>query len=197
MTDCALEMSCTHSAPPSLPPPSLPLSLPPQFRRGAAALSPPRLPVPAPPPVFGLQVSSGKLVSEEPDGAPLVTQFRQWLGGSLDKGTLTTDARLPPGWIVLPHSCRKIRGSEGCAARARGVSRFEINSTFDVCSRGRTNVNLVQLLEHLAVRPQELRVSGGREFFRGGRMRGGEGEVKVLGWGDGLVGYELRVWCCE
>ncbi|KAL3930667.1 MAG: hypothetical protein SGPRY_001441, partial [Prymnesium sp.] len=99
----------------------------------------------------------GKLVSEEPDGAPLVTQFRQWLGGSLDKGTLTTDARLPPGWIVLPHSCRKIRGSEGCAARARGVSRFEINSTFDVCSRGRTNVNLVQLLEHLAVRPQELR----------------------------------------
>jgi len=102
------------------------------------------------------QVSSGQCIGD-PDEAVLVTQYRQWLGGSLDKGTLTTDARLPPGWIVIPKSSRKISGSKDCSARERGISRFEINNTFDFSTRARLNVNLIQLLEHLARRPEEMR----------------------------------------
>ena len=43
-------------------------------------------------------------------------------------------------------------GSPGSIARQRGICRFEVNNTFDSCRRGRLNVNLIQLLEHGAIR---------------------------------------------
>lgn len=94
------------------------------------------------------KVSSGQVI-DRADGAPLVTQYREYAFGSLDKGTLTTDSRLPPGWIVLPNSSRKITGGAGCAARARRFYRFEINNTGDEAHAGKLNVNLVQILERV------------------------------------------------
>ena len=46
---------------------------------------------------------------------------------------------------------------EDSAAYKRNLHRFEINNTFDSVRAGRLNVNLVQILEHLAPRPKEMR----------------------------------------
>ena len=73
------------------------------------------------------RVSSG-LCREDSEGAPLATQMRLWLKGSLDKGVLTTDPQLPPGYLLIRKSNRKIHGTEGCAARKQGISRLEVSS---------------------------------------------------------------------
>jgi hypothetical protein len=102
-------------------------------------------------------VSSGQRVSDA-GGAPLVTQFRNWIYGSMDKGTVTTDARLPDGYIIMRQSMRKVHGSQHCIAQQHGINRFEINNTSEMSRRGgRLNVNLVQILEHCAKDRQRMK----------------------------------------
>jgi len=109
------------------------------------------------PPVSGGRLVVGDHVGHCTEGsAPLVTQLRLWLDGSLAKGTLLSSSALSARLIVLRRrSMLKIDAVRGGArgvdeaavpASAPSVCRFEICDTSEAVPRGRLNAALAEIL---------------------------------------------------
>lgn len=99
--------------------------------------------------------TSGRVIDDGAVGfgmGPLLQQVRVWHRGLLAKGMLISDARLPPGLIVLTASMVKVYGRRGCRldkdATKDERSAYEVIRTSNGASTGRVNPQMVPLLEY-------------------------------------------------
>ena len=95
------------------------------------------------------KISHGRATPQAEGEAPyaLALQMRLWYHGSLCKGTLARDARLPERTIVVSLSMRKVEGRLECAAASRGFWALEVIQTAGKVRPAYTNKQLVSLLE--------------------------------------------------
>lgn len=116
-----------------------------EMTNGASSISPDLLRG-MPPIESGREVESDICAVELAQSSPLTVQMRVYVDGSLAKGLLVSDSRLPPRTVLIGRQTQlKVDGRPSCVAAQLGISSLEILST---CERAEP-VHLGDFLPHL------------------------------------------------